>query len=251
MDFTSLKLSVISAFYFNQKSADPLYSMLETYSGYSHQIRKSIQFVLIDDCSTIPVKLPTDLPLNYQLLRVQQDIPWNNGGARNLGVVHARTSKILLTDIEQIFPEKLLKKILEHRERKSVFYKFKRVDSTGKRLTTPRNLLYMTKSVFFNALGYDEAFCGNYGFEDSFLIDSLKQRNNSFRYFTRFVKVIERKVDRENAYHSFSRDTTVNAALLENKQARMKQDVLNGHSRLFLNFDWEKIDERMNANENE
>lgn len=248
MNYNNLDVSIVAAFYFDQKSADSLYRMLDHYTRYSAEVRSKIQLVLVDDCSKIEVKIPNGIPLNYQLLRVKDDIMWNNGGARNLGVVHARTSKIVLTDIDHVFPEKLLGKIIDHRARKSTFYKFKRTDHEGNAIRTPRNLLYMTKGLFFDALGYDEEFCGNYGFEDSFFIDLLRLRGNSFKYFSRFSKVIENKVDRENSYHTFSRDVTINTELMNRKMKMLKKkEGLFAHSRLFLNFNWEKVEEHMNV----
>lgn len=247
MNFSELELSIISNFYFDQKAADSLYKMLDYYAGFSKDLMRKIQFVLVDDHSKIDVPIPADLPLNYQLFRIKDDITWNNGGARNLGVVNARTSKILMTDIDHFFSEKLLYKILKHQTARNTFYKFKRIDIEGKKMRSQPNILYMTKGVFFDGLGYDEEFCGNYGNEDSFFLDLMKFRRNRLRYFSRWTKIQEQKVDRVNAYHSFSRDTSVNQALREKKLEIMKrQGVWASHSRLFLNFRWEKIDEKMN-----
>lgn len=246
MNFSELELSIVSNFYFDQKSADSLYRMLEHYSSYDPALMKRIQFVLVDDCSKIQVDIPKDLRLNYQLFRIKDDIFWNNGGARNLGVVNARTLKLLLTDIDHYFPELLLKKIVDHRPKKDVLYKFKRIDVNGKKHRSQPNILYLTKGVYFDALGYDEEFSGNYGSEDSFFLDVMRYRKNKLRYFTRFIKIVEQRVDRVNAYHSFSRDTAVNEALRRKKIDVIKnQGVLAAHSRMFLNFDWEKVEERV------
>lgn len=246
MDFSTLELSIISSFYFDQRSADTLIKMLRYYEELPLAIRKKIQFVLIDDCSKVEVSIPEDITLNFQLFRVKDDIAWNNGGARNLGVVQARTPKIILTDIDHVFPAKLLMKILDHRARKSAFYKFKRLNEEGRPTRTPRNLLYMTKSVFFDGMGYDEAFSGNYGFEDSFFIETLMARGNSFSYFSRFSKVMELAVDREKSYHNYSRDTTVNQAIYDEKRTRLNsRNPLSAHSRRFIEFQWEKVEERM------
>ncbi|HEY9488048.1 MAG TPA: hypothetical protein VIQ51_06950 [Chryseosolibacter sp.] len=248
MSYTGLELSIVSNFYFDQKSADSLYEMLENYASYPPELMQKIQFVLVDDHSKIPITIRPDLPLNYQLFRIKNDITWNNGGARNLGVVKARTSKILMTDIDHFFPEKLLWKIVRHRSMNNTFYKFKRLDVNGKKMRSQPNILYLTKGLFFDALGYDEEFCGNYGSEDSFFLDIMKHRRNRLRYLSRWIKIEERKVDRQNAYHSFSRDINVNQDLrIEKRKIIKMKGTFAGHSRLFLNFQWEKVTEQMNA----
>lgn len=248
MNFSNLELSIVANYYFDQKAADSLYRMLDHYASFSKDLMSRIQFVLVDDHSKIDVPISKSLPLNYQLFRVNKDIFWNNGGARNLGVIHARTEKLLLTDIDHFFSEDLLRRIVNHKAKRNSFYKFKRVDINGKSIRSQPNILYMTKSVFFNALSYDEEFSGNYGSEDTFFLDVLKHKGLRLGYFSRWKKIKVQKVDTVNSYHSFSRDISVNQALRNKKLDIMKKHgVMAAHSRLFLNFDWSKIDEQMNV----
>lgn len=239
-----LQLSYIVPVYFNQKRTSVLTDLLEHYAGYDEALMRKIQFVIVDDCSPIPVRIPSTIRLNYKLLRVKDDIRWNQAGARNLGVVEAACPKIILTDIDHRFPEELLRQIVDSRIPGNRLYKFKRRNQEGKKLNSPCNIFYTSKSVFFKALGYDEEFCGQYGYEDVMFRLFQKRVGNRLRYFTRRKQIVADTIDRDNSYHSLVRDTTVNFALMNRKIELLKgKDFFRAHSRLFLNFTYEKIAE--------
>ena len=71
-----------------------------------------------------------------------------------------------------------------------------------------------------------------------------KRVGNRLRYFTRRKQIVADTIDRDNSYHSLVRDTTVNFALMNRKIELLKgKDFFRAHSRLFLNFTYEKIAE--------
>lgn len=236
-----IELSYIMPVYFNQKDTNVLTDLLESYSKIDPEVLKRIQFIIVDDCSPIEVDIPEHIHVNYQLYRITTDIRWNQGGARNLGVVRAVSPKIILTDCDHYFPEKLLAQILDSKIPRKNLYKFKRTDTNGNKKQSPCNIFYTSKSVFFSTLGYDEEFCGNYGYEDVMFRHFQQKAGNKLKYFIRFKKILSNTIDRENSYHSLVRDTSVNLSLMEKKMKLLNSsNPFSAHSRLFLNFEYEK-----------
>lgn len=239
-----IELNYIMPVFFNQRDTNVLTDLLQRYSEMDPDILKRIQFIIVDDCSPIKVEIPEHIHINYQLLRITTDIRWNQGGARNLGVVKAISPKIILTDSDHYFPPKLLSQILDSKIPQNKLYKFKRTDINGNKQQSPCNIFYTSKSVFFSVLGYDEEFCGNYGYEDVMFRHFQHAMGNKLKYFTRLKKIVSTHIDRENSYHSLVRETKVNLGLMEKKLPLLKgKQPFKAHSRLFLNFEYETIKE--------
>ncbi len=96
----------------------------------------------------------------------------------------------------------------------------------------------------FSTLGYDEEFSGNYGYEDIMFKAFNRRINNKIRYYTRWKKIISSGIDRDDSYHTLERDSAVNKKLLAKKLALLKgNDPFISHSRLFLNFNYQKVKE--------
>lgn len=244
MHYENIDLCFIIPVYFNQKDAKSLFDSLRIYSSYDPELMRRIQFIIVDDHSPIPVMIPKDIRLNYQLFRIMDDIPWNQAGARNLGVVNATSPRLILTDCDHLFPEKLLKKIITSKIPEKTFYKFKREKANGESTHSACNIFYISKGTFFSTLGYDEEFCGHYGYEDVMFRYFQKRIGHSLKYFTRWNKIISTDVDRDNSYHSLVRDTARNEVLLHKKRELLKtNNPFAAHSRLFLNFKYQKVQE--------
>lgn len=238
-------LSYVVPIYFNQQRTDTLPALLARYAAYGPELTAAIEFVLVDDGSPLPVVLPPELNLNISLYRVCTDITWNQCGARNLGATLARGPRLILSDLDHYFPEELLRAILGSPVPRGVVYKFKRADHQGRPINKAMNIFYTSKGVFFQALGYDEEFCGNYGYEDLHFLALQRRIGNPIRYFTRWKRIVATNVDRGEAYHSLVRDTSVNYALYLHKKALLEEaDPYLSHSRSFLRFPWEVVAER-------
>ena len=246
MNHQNIDLCFIMPVYFNQKNTDALTGLLRKYSQYDSGLMQRIEFIIVDDHSPVPVIIPEDIKLNYRLLRITDDIPWNQAGARNLGAALASSPRLVLTDCDHLFPERLLHKIISSSVSDKTFYKFKRIKQTGETASSPCNIFYISKSAFFSVLGYDEEFCGYYGYEDVMFRDFQKSVGRRLRYFTRRDPIVSLDVDRDNSYHSLVRDTTRNEKLLNRKRILLhSKNPFAAHSRLFLNFQYQKIQEQM------
>jgi len=244
-DKSHIKLSYITHFYFNQSDASALIDLLRRYEKYSPELLDQIQFVVVDDCSPIKYLIP-DFNLNLTWLRITDDIPWNQGGARNLGVTYAKSDKILMTDLDHEFPEKTLEKMVRMRECGRNFYKIYRTDEiTGKIRKGHPNTFMMSRARFMRFFGYDEEFGGHYGAEDFRFVKNQKYHGSRQLYLSQKFRCMERTdIDRDQSYHSLERDFSYNTPI----DARKKQEIEtygpeSGYSRIFLNFKWEILKE--------
>jgi hypothetical protein len=60
--------------------------------------------VLVDDGSPEPAVVAADCFLNLTLVRVKENIPWNQHGVRNLGLKLAEGYWVIASDIDHLFP---------------------------------------------------------------------------------------------------------------------------------------------------
>lgn len=238
-DKSHIRLSYVTHFYLNQKDAVSVMSLLQRYEKYRPELLDRIQFVLVDDGSPIAYDIP-DFDLNITWLKISDDIQWNQGGARNLGVVHAKSDKVLLTDLDHEFPEETLEYMVKRRQCGRNFF---RIHRTGKKTKGHPNIFLLSRSRFLRLYGYDEEFCGHYGAEDYRMVKIHKYCGTRFPHLPGKYRCFQREdIDRDISYHSLSRDLTYNTPI----DSRKKKEILTygpeaGHSRMFLNFSWKVV----------
>jgi len=247
-DRQHIRLTYVIHYYFNQaKSAETLTSLLDTYTQYARDLLAKIEFIVIDDGSPIDVDL-SRYNLNLRHVKILDDIPWNQGGARNLGATLGSGPWLLLSDIDICFPEKTLRylaarEIIEYR-----FFKFWRWDSTLEKFRKPHsNVFFMPRGTFFKYWGYDEEYAGGHGGEDYRFVKFLKSQGVvQFKLPKQYYAFNRSEIDRDQAYHNLERDQSRNAPIDARKRCEMKYlgDTF-GHSRLFLNFKWKTLSTSM------
>lgn len=239
-DKQHIRLTYVTHFCCNQKNCDMVFDVLRRYEQYDPALLDVVQFVIVDDGSPIDYEIP-DFQLNLTWLKITDDIDWNQCGARNLGVVYAKSDKILLTDIDHEFPEMTLRKMLTMRNPGRNIFRFDRRDrKTGQFCGLAGNIFYMSRARFFRFYGYDEEFAGAYGVEDNRFIrlqkyhgSRLRRVNKAFYYYPR------EDIDRDTSYHSYQRDQTRNRKLDQRKKGEINYwGPESAHSRIALNFHW-------------
>jgi len=64
---------------------------LETIHSYPTEVLDKLTVIIVDDCGDPPQKVPMEVQgaCNFQLIRVTQDVAWNQMGARNIGMLNA------------------------------------------------------------------------------------------------------------------------------------------------------------------
>ena len=234
-----IKLSLIVSVYFSQNKLDFLHSLLKRYSKYSEDVLASLQIIIVDDGSPTPITIPENLNMNILLLRIEDDIQWNQAGGRNLGVAYAKSDKILLTDLDHEFPEQTLRHLINKSNPTRKIYKFNRVGNNGKRMSSGANIFYLSRSRFLKYNGYDEEFCGHYGFEDTWFYKWQRFHGSMSKYLNSKYFVKLRIDDCSQNEHTLVRDASFNKIVFERKKEENKKYGGDfGHSKTFLNFKW-------------
>lgn len=239
-DKQHIKLSYITHFYCNQNNIDSVINLLRKYEKMRPDLLKVIEFIIVDDCSPVEYEIP-DFRLNITWLRIDTDIQWNQGGARNLGVTCAKSDKILITDLDHEVPEHTFSYLINHRNPGRDFFKIYRREN-GKVIKGHSNLFFMSRARFMRFWGYDEEYSGDYGAEDYRFVKFQKYHGSRQRYLPKRFYCAERQVDRKESYHSLKRDLSNNTPI----DARKHEEVCTygyekGHSRTFLNFNWHTV----------
>jgi len=239
--FSHIRLSYITHFYCNQQNISSVYALLETYAGYPAEILDHVHFVIVDDGSPITYE-PPKLNLNITWLKICDDIPWNQSGARNLGALYAKSDNIIMLDMDHEIPAEAMRQLVKRPSCGKRLYKMYRESSDGSRVYSGHsNLFFMSRGRFFELSGYDEEFSGHYGAEDFRFVKYHKACGTLQTYLPKRIRCRERTdIDRSRSYHSLSRDLSFNTPV----DSRKKMEIANyghgaGHSRMFLDFSWE------------
>jgi glycosyltransferase involved in cell wall biosynthesis len=240
------KLSYVTHVYFDQKDGASLDELLDQYASYSPSLLDEIEFVVVDDGSPIEWKPRRDLSLNLRVLRIEKDIPWNQAGARNLGVSQARADRVLLVDSDHLFPEETLEYCLKAKGLRRRMIRFWRRYPEEKALRRPHgNSFLCSRGRFLRFFGYDEEFAGHYGLEDEMFWRWQRYHGTHFVHAPKSTYCLLRHLDRDSSYHSLERDRTKNRTIAEKKRREWKEvGPRVGHSRAFLNFPWHVVEER-------
>lgn len=120
-----------------------------------------VRMVFVDDGSPEALK-----PLEWaDIYRIEEDIPWNQSGARNLGF-HVSEGWCIYSDIDHVVTKEVIQAIRNRDWDKSCIYWFGRTEN-GKEIDPAYNCYFIHKEGFDKIGGYDEDFAGGYGFEDT------------------------------------------------------------------------------------
>ncbi len=217
--------------YYNQQ--EMLRIQLDAWSAYPEELRRRIQFLLVDDCSQRPAaELVGDSSLDLAIYRVLEDLYCNIGGARNLGTHVAETDWILHSDMDHVIPPEAARGMLELAgENARKIYKFQRIDpESGKTKIHPGTML-LTRRLYWEVGGCDEDFVGNYGQTD-------------IHFFHRADKIVETEMrqDIQLVIHRIG-ETPIDRSpekLEPNRQLFESKKASGDWSEEFLRFPWER-----------
>jgi len=148
--------------------------MLKRHLSYWHKYPKSVldrvRVVIVDDGSpNVPAEdilKETALPgFPISLYRIKENIPWNHGGARNLGMhVIDRQEWVVGTDIDLVLTADNVIRLLSKNVEKEHGYRFTRkkilADGSLETIKVHRESFLMTSERFWMIGGFDEDFSG-------------------------------------------------------------------------------------------
>jgi len=208
-----------------------------------------LQVIVVDDGSPEPaadVWQPGD---RAQLYRICEDIPWNRGGARNLGVSVAQTEWVLNVDIDHVLPWQCADALIYAPLNPRKWYRFPRwrngrADSTRRKDPLPETARFgpirphidshlMTRERFLGS-PYDERYSGCLGGGSPFL-DRMTLLHGAPEMMPDEVRlhVYTRDVVVDASVSTLSRDTTEYAR----RRAKIGRHAAPTKP---LNFTWER-----------
>lgn len=120
-----------------------------------------VEVIVVDDGSAVLAAAD-----GCAIYRIDEDIPWHQDGARNLGAHVATGEWVLLLDIDHVLSGAELRRLLGLLPRLpgGVAYRpRRRLVATGRALGRARNIWLMRREDFWRVGGYDERLCGAYG----------------------------------------------------------------------------------------
>jgi hypothetical protein len=146
--------------------------------GYGPTINQHLNLIVVDDCGDPPADLG-DIAKHVksaQLFRVTEDIPWNQPGARNLGMHHA-SGWCLMLDPDMVIDGPTMVRMMHAAsklERRQVLkFALRHVDSGKLDMASPNTWL-LHRDDFFEVGGYVEHYAGAKGWSDCTLQDVLR-----------------------------------------------------------------------------
>jgi hypothetical protein len=153
---------------------------------------------------------------------------------------------MLVTDVDHEFPEEVLRRLVERRACGKRIFKFWRRGGDGAYYKCHPNTFFLSRGRYFELHGYDEEFAGAYGAEDVRFMKYQKAHGSLATYLPRSYWCLEREdIDRKRGYHSLTRDHSVNTPVDFRKRLELEwHGPASGHSRAFLNFEWDVIAQR-------
>jgi GT2 family glycosyltransferase len=169
-------LALVMPYYMNPTMLSIHYQMLK---DLPDDVKSRLEVIIIDDGSpeekAEDVFVPADLP-RLRIFYVEEDKPWHQHAARNIGAHEAKAPMLLLTDMDHLCTPELLAFLLAIQPTSRTAWFLPRVEyDTGAvtldRLGKPKshpNTFFISRKLFWKVGGYDEDYCGVYGTDGLF-----------------------------------------------------------------------------------
>jgi predicted glycosyltransferase involved in capsule biosynthesis len=173
---------------------------------------KAMHVHFVDDGSVEPLELDWG---NATVHRIEEDVKWNQPAATNLGLRKVKDDVVFRSDIDHWVAEEDLDEFLSIVPRSKEIIRFKRMAHYPDREPHEKHEgsnIFVANTAEVRACGYDERFCGNYGYDDKeFFHRLIKKHGFSVRVHERI------KVNVMVGMHTkeLNRDTSVNKRLYD------------------------------------
>lgn len=243
-------ITIICPFYRNPSM---LAEQVRTWNRYP----EGFEFIVVDDGSPEPATQiilnngsETTLAPRLSLYRIGVDIPWNRGGARNLGSQEAKSKWLVHIDIDHVLPVASAAALLEADVSDKCWYRFPRfrkgrADETRRKDLIPPDQRFgkikphcdsylCTREMFWQAGGYNEDFSGCLGGGSPFLAEMEKIARPGLLPEDAALHVYTRDVVLDASDHTLSRDTAEFA-----RRKKMMRGNFRGHDA--IRFPWKKV----------
>jgi len=148
-----------------------LRKQVEVFSSYAKETLSRLKLIIVDDCSRKHQarKACKRYPLRTEIYIIQDNIAWNQMGARNLAMKHA-SGWVLLIDPDHTVSESLAVYLLDEvlpTADLDRYYLIPRVYARKReKMKAPPNLYMIHHQSYWRAGGMDEGFRGHKGWSD-------------------------------------------------------------------------------------
>lgn len=235
------------------KNSLMLREQLRIFEEYS----EAVQLTVVDDGSPEDAYAIIDqhaseaLKRRIALYRIEVDIPWNRGGARNLAAREAKTEWVCQLDIDHVLPADCARRLLEFDANPKHWYRFERyrngaADETRQKDKIPSSATFgkihphidsylVTRRMFWEAGGYDEDYSGCLGGGSPFLENLGKVAAPLLAPPGIHLHVYTRSANADASDNSLSRDRSEYAIRKKHKRATGKTKAENP-----IRFPWVK-----------
>lgn len=168
-----MKITLVMAYFENGQM---LKRHLHEWRDWSDEAAADIKVIIVDDGSAndpaeLRLRQKPDLVarLNIECYRVLgKKIPWNQHGARNLGMMKAPDGWCLMTDMDHLLTAQEAGAMVSMELAEGNYYVPSRINSDGQPKHRHPNSFILTRESFWQSGGYDEDFCGWYGSDSVF-----------------------------------------------------------------------------------
>lgn len=160
-------LTLIMAYYDNPLMLNEHYKLIRQMPD---RLREHVHLIIVDDGSPNHPAQPALIGgAMLQIYRMREDVRWNQDACRNIGVKHAETNWVLLTDMDHIVSPAAWEILIARKWDEGKAYTFGRVSAPDMSPYKPHpNSWFMHRDLFNSIGGYDERFAGLYGTDGDF-----------------------------------------------------------------------------------
>ncbi len=225
-------ITLVMAYYENGGMLDEHFKAWKEYKNKSNY-----KIILVDDGSP---KDPAeghikDVGIPVELYRIKKDIPWNQNGARNLGMTHA-DGTCLITDMDHLLDSKNAENIIKYQWYKNKAYRPLRYKEGYGPYKRHPNTYVIHTDLYWKMGGYDESFCGWYG-SDSTFRNQLGDKIIDMDLFT--MRLYGREIIPDASTTNYGRKKSKYQVGNNPELRRRKKE--NPPPIKPLNFDWERV----------
>jgi glycosyltransferase involved in cell wall biosynthesis len=210
-----------------------------------------VRVIVVDDGSPEPAA-PIVAGSRAEVYRVIPNIPWNRGGARNLGATVASTDWIVHVDVDHLLKAPAARALLAFEPQAGAWYRFPRyrngpADETRRKDKIPEDATYgrihphidsylIERSLFWRVGGYDEDYSGCLGGGTPFLKSLERVSPVQMLPDEISLEVFTRASCPDASDFSLSRDPAEFTRRRKDKEARGDTKPRNP-----LRFPWERV----------
>ncbi len=246
-----------------------LEKQLDTWASYPAEVRDAFSFVIVDDASPEPALAVVDKLIaeqhairdtiiwpNLRLYRIDKDVPWNRGMARNLGTKEATTPWVLHVDTDHVLPPDSAAQVVAmiHHFHRDKWYRFRRfrvgaADETRKKDKVNPHATFAeihphidsylcTPKAYWKAGGYNEDFSGVLGGGSPFRKE-MEKVNGAPAMCDFPLHVHTRHSVPDSSEHTLPRDPEAFAR--RKREIIAKRGTLRGDPNNILRLPWHKV----------